>query len=302
MKFIDAHADTASLMLDSKKGLFDNGLSVDLSKVPQNHTQIFASFIAPKYHTDPSGRLESILKNFKEEVEKSDKIEICLNNEMREKALAEGKTAAFLSLENANLIKNVSDVDKIYDMGIRFVSLTWNEENQLAGGCDSRENLSVLGRRVIEAMCEKGIIVDVSHLNEASFWDVLRVNKWPLIASHSNSRSVYNHPRNLTDEQFNAICSRGGVVGVNFYPKFLNGRNTAYIKNILKHIDHFLSLGGENHIGLGSDFDGIDSVPEDLKGVWDLNVLVDAMRSHGYSEDLIEKICHKNFERILRLL
>ncbi len=302
MKFIDAHSDTASVMLDNKKGLFDNGLSVDLSKVPENYTQIFASFISPKYHNAPMERLENILKNFKEEVKKSDKIEICLNNEMREKALVNGKTAAFLSLENADLIKNVSDVEKIYDMGIRFVSLTWNNENQLAGGCESRENLTVLGRRVIEAMCDKGIIVDVSHLNEASFWDVLRVNKWPLIASHSSSRSVYNHPRNLTDEQFNAICSRGGVVGVNFYPKFLNGRNTAYIKNILKHIDHFLNLGGENHIGLGSDFDGIDSVPEDLAGVWDLNALTDAMREHGYSDSLIEKICYKNFERILRLL
>jgi len=302
MKFIDAHADTASLMLDRKKGLSDNGLSFDLSKAPKNHTQIFASFISPKYHTNPMERLESILKNFKEEVEKSDKIEICLNNEMRKKALENGKTAAFLSLENADLIKNVSDVEKIYDLGIRFVSLTWNGENHLAGGCESRENLSVLGRRVIGAMCDKGIIVDVSHLNEASFWDVLRVNKWPLIASHSNSRSVYNTPRNLTDEQFNAICSRGGVVGVNFYPKFLNGRNTAYIKNILKHIDHFLKLGGENHIGLGSDFDGIDSVPDDLTGVGELNSLADAMREHGYSESLIEKICYKNFERILRLL
>ncbi|MDO4618585.1 MAG: dipeptidase [Clostridia bacterium] len=302
MKFIDAHSDTASVMLDSKKGLKNNGLHFDLDRVPANHTQILAAYIAPKYHSAPMDRFMAIVENLKDVISKTDGIELCLDNEMREKVIAEGKTAAFLSLEGAELIKSVADVETIYNAGVRIVSLTWNGANQLAGGVDSGERLSVLGRRVIEAMCEKGIIVDVSHLNEQSFWDVLRVNKWPLVATHSCSKSVFNHKRNLTDEQFNAICSRGGVVGINFYPKFLNGRRKAYIKNILKHIDHFLSLGGENHIGLGSDFDGVDCLPQDLSGVGDMNVLVDAMRSHGYSEELIEKICYKNFERILRLV
>ena len=130
----------------------------------------------------------------------------------------------------------------------------------------------------------------------------MRVLKYPPIASHSCSAAVHAHPRNLTDEQFCAICNRGGVVGINFYTTFLNGRKKAKIKNVIKHIDHFVKLNGENHIGLGSDFDGVDSLPEGLSGVQDLSNLTAAMSEAGYSDTLINKICYGNFERVMRLL
>ncbi len=301
--FIDAHCDTASLLLDTSKLLKKNDLHLDLERMPKNYTQIFAAFIDPKYHNAPMERAEAIINKLKSEIDKkTNKIELCLDNEMRLNALENGNAAAFISLEGGEPIQSIEDVKKLYDMGVRIVSLTWNGKNQLAGGVDSDGRVTELGRKVIEEFCRQGILVDVSHLNEQSFWDVMRVTSWPVIATHSCSKAVFKHKRNLTDEQFSAIVSRGGVVGINFYPKFLNGRKKAYIKNIIKHIDHFLELGGDNHIGLGSDFDGVDCLPQDISGVEGMTALREAFKEHGYSDELIEKICWGNFERILRLL
>ncbi len=301
--FIDAHCDTASVLLDSKKLLKKNDLHFDLTRVPEGYTQVFAAFIDPKFHGSAMERAEAIIAKLKSEIgKKTNKIELCLNNQMRLEALENGNTAAFISLEGCEPIEKIEDVEKLYNLGVRIAALTWNGKNQLAGGVDSDERLTDFGRKVIAEFCKFGILVDVSHLNEQSFWDVLRVTSWPVIATHSCSKAVFKHKRNLTDEQFSAIASRGGVVGINFYPKFLNGRKKAYIKNIIKHIDHFLALGGENHIGLGSDFDGVDCLPQDLTGVEGMAVLKESFKEHGYSDELIDKICYANFERILRLL
>ena len=276
---------------------------IDLLRMPEGTTQIFAAYIAPKYYKRPMARAESIINKLKKETaKKTYKIEFCTTNEERLDVLSQGKNASFASLEGGEPLRSKEDVAHIHELGIRFATLTWNAANQLAGGVESSEGLTQLGRNIVREMEKYGIITDVSHLNDRSFWDVMRASNWPVIASHSCSRSVHNHPRNLTDEQFRAICSRGGVVGINFYPKFLNGRKKAGIKNILKHIDHFLKLGGENNIGLGSDFDGVDFLPQDLAGIEDMPKLFDAMREHGYDEKLINKIMYGNFERILRLL
>ncbi len=301
--FIDAHCDTASVLLDKKKTLKKNDLHLDLTRMPEGYTQVFAAFVNGRKDKNPMERAEAIINKLKAEIDKkTNNIELCLNNEMRLEALERGNAAAFISLEGGDAIQEIGDVKKLYDMGVRIASLTWNWKNKLAGGVDSTERLSDFGRKVIAAFTKVGILVDVSHLNEESFWDVMRVTSWPVIATHSCSKAVFKHKRNLTDEQFSAIASRGGVVGINFYSKFLNGRKKAYIKNIIKHIDHFLALGGENNIGLGSDFDGVDSLPQDLQGVEGMLTLKEAFKEHGYSDELIDKICYGNFERILRLL
>ncbi len=301
--FIDAHCDTASVLLDKKKVLKNNDLHLDLTRAPKNHTQFFAVFIDPKRHKPPMERVEKVIEKIKIEIDKkTNNIELCLSGEMRKEALERGNTAGFISLEGCDAIDEIADVKKLYDMGVRMASLTWNGKNRLAGGVDTDQGLTPFGRRVLQEFSRLGILVDVSHLNERSFWDVMRAAPWPLVASHSCSKAVFKHKRNLTDEQFSAIQARGGVVCINFYPKFLNGRTKAYIKNIIKHIDHFLALGGENNIGLGSDFDGVDVLPQDMTGVESLETLKNAFAEHGYSDELIDKICYKNMERLLRLL
>lgn len=303
--FIDAHCDTASAMLDSKKVLKKNDLHFDLTRAPKDHTQVFAIYTAPEYYDDPAARIDAILNRITKEFDKkTNKTVLCTNSAERTIALENGETAAFLSLEGAEAITCREDVQKLYDAGVRFVSLTWNHDNQLAGGVLSQEDtgLSVLGRRMIYEMEKLGMIIDVSHLNDRSFWDVCRVTNYPIIASHSCSRTICKNPRNLTDEQFCAICAKGGVVGINFYSKFLVSRGKAEIKHIVRHIDHFLSLGGENHIGLGSDFDGADTLAEGINGVEDLPKIAEALYEHKLSEKVINKICYGNFERIMRLL
>ncbi len=303
MLFIDGHCDTAAELLDQKKSLLENDLHIDLMRMQKGYTQVFAAYIAKEYYDNPMARAEAIIGNIKAEIEKNaDRICLCTTNTERLDAIKNGKSAAFLSLEGGEPIGNIDDVGTLYDMGVRIASLTWNYENQLAGGAESKGRLTPLGRKVVEEFNKKGIILDISHLNRESFWDVLRVNNWPMLATHSCSDSVSGHGRNLTDEQFVALCAKGGVVGINFYPQFLVGGATAYINDIILHIDRFLSLGGENHIGLGSDFDGVDCLPQDLGGIEAMGSLVDAFEKHGYSTSLIEKICYGNFERIFRLM
>lgn len=301
--FIDGHCDTASVMLDEKKVLKKNDLQLDLTRMDKVQTQLFAAFIAPEYYDKPFERAEAIIAKLKKEIDKkTNKIELCTNNDERLAALGRGNRAAFISLEGGEPIAEVTDVERLYDMGVRFIAPVWNNANKIAGGVNSTDGLSTFGRYVLKECDRLGIITDLSHLNEHSFWEVMRVLKYPPIASHSCSAAVHAHPRNLTDEQFCAICNRGGVVGINFYTTFLNGRKKAKIKNVIKHIDHFVKLNGENHIGLGSDFDGVDSLPEGLSGVQDLPNLTAAMSEAGYSDTLINKICYGNFERVMRLL
>ncbi len=303
MLFIDGHADTVSELLDGGKALCKNDLHIDLSRIPKGYTQVFAAYIAKDYYDEPMARAEAIVGYFKAEIEKNcDRISLCTNNKERLLALKDGKTAAFLSLEGGEPIKCLEDVERLYDLGIRISSLTWNYENGLAGGADSNGRLTAFGEDVVREFEKKGIILDLSHLNRESFWDVMKITTKPMLATHSCSDSVSKHRRNLTDEQFIAICEKGGVVGINFYPEFLTGSRVATADDILLHIDRFLSLGGEDHIGLGSDFDGVDYLPKDLSGVESMNMLVQKFEEHGYNSRLIEKICYANFERILSLM
>jgi len=139
-----------------------------------------------------------------------------------------------------------------------------------------------------------GMAVDVSHISEKGFWDVIEVARKPIIASHSCAKGLCPHYRNLTEAQFMAICEGGGVVGVNFYPLFLGGNN---VHDIIKHILYFLSLGGENHIGFGSDFDGIPNLPEGISGAGDVDKIINALLRENISEEIVRKITYANMEK-----
>jgi len=149
-------------------------------------------------------------------------------------------------------------------------------------------------------MNELGIFLDVSHMNDRSFCDAIELTELPPFATHSNSRAVCNNPRNLSDEQFKLIKEKGGFVGINYYPLFVTGSKKARITDIIKHMEHFLGLGGEDVIGLGSDFDGIDFVTDDLSSIGDIDKLIDEMKRIGWSDCLVRKILSENFENIVK--
>lgn len=275
----DAHCDTLCLLNDEGGTVRKNGYNVDIERMMcyRSYTQVFACFIAPEYKTNAMSRFNALAD--------------CYDSQD-----FSGITP-ILSVEDGSMINSVEDVEYLYSRGVRAIALTWNGTNQIAGGADDDvSGLSELGHDVIRKMNELGILVDVSHLNDKSFYDVAKINTKPLIATHSNSRTVCAHRRNLTDDMFKVICESGGCAGINLYQAFLNDNACADIGDILKHIDHFMMLGGENHIGIGADFDGVDNnLPNGISGCGDLHKLFEAME---YSYDTIEKITHANFERV----
>ena len=145
-----------------------------------------------------------------------------------------------------------------------------------------------------------GMIADLSHSSDSTFWDVIKITEKPLLVSHSNSRVLCNHPRNITDEMFFALMENGGVLGINFYPTFLeNEPKKASLKSIFKHIEHFLELGGENHIGFGSDFDGVDALPQEIRDISSFSVILEEMERRNYPKELIEKLFYQNMMGML---
>ncbi len=290
----DGHCDTISELLNQKKALNKNNLHIDIERLSQysSYTQVFAAFISPEYKNAAMDRAVAIIEKFYEEACKNG-ITVCKSYSDWEKAQTAVK--AFLSLEGGEPINSIADIKKLYDMGVRMIAPTWNFRNRLA--CGAMENndtgLTDFGKEAVAEMNRLGIVIDMSHLSRKSFFDVAVASNKPLCASHSCSNTIKEHPRNLTDEQFMKIIQSGGVVGINFYPQFA-GEN---ISDIIKHIDHFIALGGENNIGLGSDFDGVDNLPRGMCGAQDMEKLVKLI---PYSTKIREKIAFGNFLRVIK--
>lgn len=291
MRIFDAHADTATRLLDENKSLFKNDLHIDLERLSKNDCiQVFATFISPEYKDDAMDRVNRVVANFLKEAKKN-KFKICKTHKDIENAIG---SCGILSLEGGEPIKKLEDIDYLKNLGILMIAPTWNYKNQLGCGVLEKEDtgLTEFGKKAIEKMNELGILIDVSHLSEKSFWDVCDISAKPVCASHSNSKTIKDNPRNLTDEQFCKIRDMNGCVGINFYPPFLGDS----IECVIDHINHFLSLGGEDIIGIGSDFDGVDSLPSGIAGCHDMEKVIKML---PYSTNLREKIAYKNFKRVI---
>ncbi|WP_268990192.1 dipeptidase [Calidifontibacillus erzurumensis] len=211
--------------------------------------------------------------------------------------LKDHEIGAMLTLEGCDAIDyDLIKLKTLYRLGVRSVGLTWNYANAVADGVREKRNagISNFGKKVIELNNQFKIWTDVSHLGEKSFWDTIEIAKYP-IASHSNAFSVFSHPRNLKDDQIKAIIKKNGVIGITFVPYFLRENyHEASIKDILNHIEHICSLGGDRNIGFGSDFDGIDDTVIGLENFRGYENLLNELEKH-YSADLISRICYQNF-------
>ncbi|MDR3602798.1 MAG: dipeptidase [Desulfosporosinus sp.] len=208
-----------------------------------------------------------------------------------------------LSVEGGEILGETSFMlDIIFKLGVRALGLTWNQRNALADGVgeeDTHSRLTKLGQEVILRMNKLGMLIDVSHLNEAGFWHVLELSKDPIVASHSCAKALCAHPRNLTDQQLRALARQNGVVGVNFYPRFLQETGQVTREDVVRHICHIAEVAGVETVGLGSDFDGISEVPEGLEHVADDSYLLDDLIKKGFSTREIEQIMGRNFMRVL---
>ncbi|MGI6669376.1 MAG: dipeptidase [Acetivibrionales bacterium] len=307
MIIVDAHCDTAFQALDHNADLYENSLHLDLKRLlaTGQRVQFFAAFADPvKYMNNTLSRVLSILDVVCEAEEKyRDKIAVCRNASDIDLALARGKVAALLSVEGGECLNgDLAILRQLFRLGVRSMLLTWNYRNLLADGAQEYygSGLSAFGRKVVAEMERLGMIVDVSHLCEASFYDVLEISKKPVIASHSNAKAVCDNIRNLSDCQLASIKANGGVVGINFCPSFLNNTDNTSVDDIIKHIEHICSVTGEDHIGIGSDFDGIVQTPLSMEGTQCIPALFERLAQLNYSDTFIEKFAGLNFLRIIR--
>ena len=192
----------------------------------------------------------------------------------------------------------------LYRLGVRLITLTWNQRNQIADGIgESRtgSGLTEFGLKVIDEMNDLGMLIDVSHLSETGFWDVIKRSKTPIIASHSNCYALCSHLRNLKDEQIKALTDKDGVVGISFVPNFLTQeRRKTTVKDVVTHIDYLVEKAGINYVGLGSDFDGTGGLPLGLEGVEKMPNITAELLNRGYKEGEIEKILGGNFLRVFK--
>jgi len=220
-----------------------------------------------------------------------------------QEVLKSPKTAALLSVEGGEALEGeLAVLRMLFRLGIRSLGLTWNHQNQLATGVGKGvhgEGLTAFGRQVVREMNRLGMVIDLAHINEAGFYDAVCESSEPVIVSHSNARALCDHPRNLSDEQLRKIKEADGVIGLNFYPKFVSAEK-ATISKLIDHFVHIAEVAGIDHLGIGSDFDGIDQVIPDLEDVTKVPRLIGELSKRGFSAADIEKITSKNFLRVLK--
>lgn len=305
----DAHADTLTEMTDRGYDLDGGpeGSHLDLPRCADGvlDAQVLTAFVSPRCLPDGAAdRVRQLLDTLDRQLARfPERVALCRGPGEIAAARAAGRLAIVGAIEGGHAIEDDLDVlAEFHGRGVRTMTLTWNNSNEWADGCGDdgpHGGLTDRGREVVAAMEELGMVVDISHVAASTFDDVLAVATRPLIASHSCARALRDHPRNLTDDQLRAIAATGGVACVNFYPGFLvDDGQVADLEVLLDHVEHFLSVVGPEHVGLGSDFDGIPCGPDGMEDVADLPRLTDGLLRRGHDEAAVTALLGANLARV----
>lgn len=308
MNYFDLHCDTPYVMYRCNSKFDENTHHVSLKQSESvfSHYAQLAAYCASPRKSDSDG-YEHYLKcteYFKNELGRlSDRAMLCRNFSELEKAELENKAAVFLAVEDARILcSDLSRLDLLYDNGCRFLTLVWGGSSCVGGAHNTDVGLTEFGKSVSRKCFELGIIPDISHSSEKTVDDLLEIaqeaNK-PIIATHSNAFSVYSHTRNLRDRHFKALVELGGIVGISLCNIHIQAEGNADIDSVIRHIDHYLSLGGENNIAFGCDFDGCD-LPEGVSSISDIPKIFERMSALGYSDELIAKISYQNSREFIK--
>lgn len=302
MDYFDLHCDTIYECEKRGQSLRENTLEISLEKGTNLNRwiQTYAVWMPDEFRgTAAVEQFEKVYRYF---------LKVLANNKAlcwitdAETLDSCGARGALLAVEGGSACAgSLEQLERLYRMGVRMMTLTWNGRNELGDGSVAGEGggLTPFGKQAVHRMEELGMLVDVSHLSDRGFFDVLEETGAPFAATHSNCRALCSHPRNLTDEQLTAVFARGGLVGINFYPLFLTGEKEASLEDIHRHIGHMLSLGGEDCICIGSDFDGA-SLPEGIRHVGDIPALGDYLLKRGMEEKTMRKIFFENAYRFFQ--
>lgn len=323
MRVVDMHCDTIlELLTHKEKNLYANDLSIDLEKLKKGNylLQNFALFTDQKTLQIPEQQTMRLYDTYCAQMEKYKNIIMPVYSYADiEKNDANGKISSLLTLEDGGVCFNdLAMLRNYYRMGVRMIALTWNYENGIGypnlsmkdmdgnkpnykRNVDTIHGLTPFGISYVKEMEKLGIVIDVSHLNDAGFYDVLKYTTKPFVASHSNARSVCNVARNMSDDMILKLAARGGVMGINFCGSFLADRqdHKSCIEDMVKHILYIKNLAGIDVIGLGTDFDGINC-PLEIKDASHMSLLEEALYKAGLNKEEVEKIFYKNVLRVYK--
>ena len=297
----DLHCDTTFALLGDnyrKSGsLKQNELHIDLEKasVFPAYAQIFACYVDTSLPIAPVDLFEREIATFHREVDKNqDVIRQAFSAKDIIKNAENGLMSAILAIEGPGGFDYDPELlDDLFKIGFRTTTLCWNENNPLTGSHLTGGGLTDLGREYVKEAQRLGMRIDVSHISDKGFWDIMDMTQAPVIATHSNSRTICDHSRNLTDDMFREICNTGGVAGINLFADFVS--ETPTLDAVCDHIFHFISMDPDcKHIAIGGDLDGCDSLVIGINSINDYSLIADALNSRGLSDDLIMNIFWKN--------
>jgi membrane dipeptidase len=362
---VDTHADTPQRFLDENFDLGQNTAvadgHIDLGKIKKGNlgAEFFSIWVEPEFKGRYAARAMDLIDSvYQQAARHPDKVTMAFTAADIVRAHDQHKFAALMGIEGGHTIENdVRLLRDFYRMGVRYMTLTWSNTNDWADSSGDLQDPNIkhhngmtdFGKDVVREMNRLGMIVDVSHTSDATFYQALLISQAPVIASHSSSRQLTNHPRNMTDDMLRAVALNGGVVMVNFYSAFVDedyrkasydpekikerdaeveafkkahahadGSPVSYneyaplekkwaaqfprppLKSLIDHIDHIAKVAGIDHVGLGSDFDGVTSLPQGIDSVADLPKITEALYQRGYSREGILKILGGNFLRVMR--
>lgn len=289
MNFFDLHCDTVSKCFSKiKKSMLKNKYHIDIERGKSTFEKWFQTFA---FWMPDTVNFDKAYDLFLKQYEYMKKFELPIYS-----GSFDSDFKAVLMVEGGLLLgKDISRVDELKNKNIKILTLTWNNENPIASGALSTGGLKPFGKQVIGELEKRNIVVDVSHLNEESFWDVAKIAKKPFIATHSNAYDVCSHVRNIKADQIQEIKNVGGIIGLNFYKLFLENNCKNGVNALTKHIDYFLKQKCEDVLAIGSDFDGAD-MPDDIKDI----TYVPTIKQHiskCFGEDVANKIMFENAKR-----
>ncbi|MBQ3165398.1 MAG: dipeptidase [Lachnospiraceae bacterium] len=315
--YIDMHCDTLLQTLDKGSGwLYENkGMqSLKLMHEAKQMCQFYAIFFPPRQEKrNPPMPVDEdffhiLCRNFHDEIEKhQDIVAPARNYDDMKRNWEKGLSSAILTVEDGRMVDGkMENLEMLYQQGVRAIALTWNFSNCFGYPNSEDKNimqkgLTDFGKDALAEMNRRGILIDVSHLSDGGFYDVAFLSKKPFIASHSNSREITPHTRNMTDDMIRTLAECGGVAGLNFYSEFVNSRRDGVtsIEDLVAHVMHFIKIGGEDCIGIGTDFDGIENVPM-ISNPTQMPLLFDALQKKGITPRQLDKLASKNVLRVIK--
>jgi len=312
---LDSHIDTPSAILRGRNVGIDNpDAHVDFPKMKAGGVDgaFFALYTPPEFEPDKATRyaMEMLSATYDACDENPDYAVMTFGPDEVADNMKNGLISVFMGMENAAPIQeSLSLLRTFYRLGVSYMTLTHNGDNAVADSAAEGKRwggLSPFGKQVVAEMNAMGMMIDLSHASDQTFWDCIKLSKAPVIATHSSCRALCSHRRNLTDEMLRALGEKDGYVGINFYPYFLSDQYDETkpwrpgVKEIVDHIDHAVKFAGIDHVGIGSDFDGIEVTPEGVENITQLDAVWAEMRRRGYSETDILKVSGQNLLDVWR--